>query len=106
MRGGVLPSFTPVEHPLAEPIRKAVEFGFGTRPIDIPMVGASLDEAIWTKTLGMPSIHVPYGSPDQANHSPNENYRMERLWQGMHTSAALLAELAAIDPASMEHTPE
>lgn len=105
MRGGVLPSFTPVEHPLAEPIRDAVEFGFGTRPIDIPMVGASLDEAIWTKTLGMPSIHVPYGSPDQANHSPNENYRVERLWQGMHTSAALLAELAAIDLASMEQTP-
>jgi acetylornithine deacetylase/succinyl-diaminopimelate desuccinylase-like protein len=105
MRGGVLPSFTPVEHPLGEPIRNAVEFGFGARPIDIPLVGASLDEAIWTKTLGMPSIHVSYGAPEQANHSPNENYRIERLWQGMHTSAALLAELAGIDMTSLEKTP-
>jgi acetylornithine deacetylase/succinyl-diaminopimelate desuccinylase-like protein len=94
MRGGVLPSYTPVEHPLAEPIRNAVERGFGARPIDIPIVGASLGEATWTKTLGMPSIHVPYGAPEQANHSPNENYRLERLWQGIATSAALLAELA------------
>jgi acetylornithine deacetylase/succinyl-diaminopimelate desuccinylase-like protein len=95
LRGGVLPSYTPVEHPLAEPIRKAVEFGFGERPIDIPIVGASLGEAVWTKTLGIPAIHVPYGAPEQANHSPNENYRIERLWQGIATSAALLAELAA-----------
>jgi acetylornithine deacetylase/succinyl-diaminopimelate desuccinylase-like protein len=94
LRGGVPPSYTPVEHPLAEPIRKAVEYGFGARPIDIPLVGASLGEAVWTKTLGMPAIHVPYGAPEQANHSPNENYRLERLWQGVATSAALLAELA------------
>jgi acetylornithine deacetylase/succinyl-diaminopimelate desuccinylase-like protein len=97
LRGGVLPSYTPVEHPLADPIRKAVEFGFGSPPIDIPIVGASLGEATWTKTLGMPAIHVPYGAPEQANHSPNENYRLERLWQGIATSAALLAELAALD---------
>ncbi len=97
MRGGVLPSSTPVEHPLADPIRRAVERGFGARPIDIPIVGASLGEATWTKTLGMPAIHVPYGAPEQANHSPNENYRVERLWQGIRTSAALLAELATAD---------
>ena len=97
LRGGVLPSYTPVEHPLAEPIRKAVEFGFGAPPIDIPIVGASLGEATWTKTLGMPAIHVPYGAPEQANHSPNENYRVERLWQGIATSAALLAELSTLD---------
>lgn len=97
LRGGVLPSYTPVEHPLADPIRKAVEFGFGAPPIDIPIVGASLGEATWTKTLGMPAIHVPYGAPEQANHSPNENYRVERLWQGIATSAALLAELSALE---------
>jgi len=37
---------------------------------------------------------VPYGDPEQANHSPNESYAIERLWQGIATSAALLAELA------------
>lgn len=97
LRGGVLPSYTPVEQPLAEPVRRAIAFGFGSRPIDIPMVGASRGDAVWTSTLGIPAFDVPYGAPEQANHSPNENYRVERLWQGIATSAALLAELATLD---------
>ncbi len=92
--GGMLPSYTPVEHPLADVVRDAVEVGFGSRPIDIPLVGGSLPDAVWTKTLGLPSFLVSYGDPPQANHSPNESYSVERLWQGMHTSAALLALLA------------
>ncbi len=94
MDGGMLPSYTPVEHPMAEVVRDAVEAGFGKRPIDIPLVGGSLPDAAWTKTLGIPSFLVPYGAPEQANHSPNESYRVERLWQGITTSATLLALLA------------
>ncbi len=92
--GGMIPSFTPVEHPLADVVRDAVEEGFGTRPIDIPLVGGSLPDATWTKTLGVPSFLVPYGAPEQANHAPNESYRIERLWQGIATSASLVARLA------------
>ncbi|MGB3305533.1 MAG: M20/M25/M40 family metallo-hydrolase [Thermomicrobiales bacterium] len=91
--GGMLPSYTPVEHPLADPVRAAVERGFGKRPIDIPLVGGSLPDATWTKTLGIPSFLVPYGAPEQANHAPNESYRLERLWQGITTTATLLALL-------------
>lgn len=92
--GGMIPSYTPVEHPLAEVVRDAVETGFGQRPIDIPLIGGSLPNATWTDTLGIPSFLVPYGDPAQANHSPNESYRIERIWQGIATSAALLAHLA------------
>ena len=92
--GGMIPSYTPVEHPLAEVVRDAVETGFGQRPIDIPLIGGSLPNATWTDTLGIPSFLVPYGDPMQANHSPNESYRIERLWQGIATSAAFLARLA------------
>lgn len=94
MDGGMIPSFTPVEHPLANVVRDAVEAGFGQRPIDIASAGGSLPDATWTKTLGLPSFLIPYGAPEQANHSPNESYRIERLWQGIATSATLLALLA------------
>ncbi len=93
--GGMIPSYTPVEHPMAEVVRTAVARGFGRRPIDVPLSGGSLPDAAWTKTLGLPSFLVPYGDPEQANHSPNESYSIERLWQGVATSATLLAELAA-----------
>ena len=92
--GGMLPSYTPVEHPMAEVVRTAVERGFGKRPIDVPLVGGSLPDAVWTKTLGTPSFLVPYGDPEQANHAPNESYAVERYHEGIRTSAILLAELA------------
>ena len=92
--GGMLPSFTPVEHPMGEVVRKAVEAGFGAAPVNIPSAGGSLPDATWTQTLGLPSFLIPYGAPEQANHSPNESYRIERLWQGITTSATLLALLA------------
>ena len=94
MDGGMLPSYTPVEHPMAEAVRAAVERGFGTRPIDVPLAGGSLPDAAWTKTLGVPSFLVPYGDPEQANHAPNESYAVARYRQGIRTSATLLAELA------------
>jgi len=92
--GGMIPSHTPVEHPLADVVRDAIEVGFGKRPIDIPLTGGSLPDAVWTKTLGLPSFLVSYGDPPQANHSPNESYAVARLWQGIQTSAALLAGLS------------
>lgn len=96
--GGMLPSYTPVEHPMAEVVRRSVERGFGTRPIDVPLVGGSLPDAVWTKTLGTPSFLVPYGDPEQANHAPNESYAVDRFHQGIRTSAILLAELAERSP--------
>jgi len=93
LEGVMLPSSTPVEHPLAETIRRAIAAGFGKQPIDIPLVGGSLPDATWTQTLGVPSFLVPYGAPEQANHAPNESYRVERLWQGIATTITLLAEL-------------
>jgi len=60
----------------------------------IPLTGGSLPDAVWTKTLGLPSFLVSYGDPLQANHSPNESYAVTRFWQGIQTSAALLAGLA------------
>ncbi|MGI8964324.1 MAG: M20/M25/M40 family metallo-hydrolase [Thermomicrobiales bacterium] len=92
--GGMIPSHTPIEHPLADVVRDAIEVGFGKRPIDIPLTGGSLPDAVWTKTLGLPSFLVSYGDPPQANHSPNESYAVTRFGQGIHTSAALLAGLA------------
>jgi len=91
--GGMLPSFTPVEHPLADVVRTAVEQGFGAKPVSVPSAGGSLPDSVWTQTLGLPSFLVPYGAPEQANHSPNESYRLERLWQGIETSIHLIGLL-------------
>lgn len=103
--GSMEPSNTPLDHPLAEPVRRAVERGFGRAPIDIPLLGGSLPDRVWTRTLGVPSFLVPYANPDEDNHAPNENLEVDRFYRGVRTVAALLAELAATAPvASREAT--
>jgi acetylornithine deacetylase/succinyl-diaminopimelate desuccinylase-like protein len=91
--GSMRPSHTPIEHPLAEPLRRALRTGFGAEPVDIPLVGGSLPDAVWTRTLGLPSFVTPYANHDEANHAPNENMEVARFYAGVRTTAALLAEL-------------
>ncbi len=94
-QGSMEPSSTPLDHPFAEPVRRAVARGFGKRPIDLPALGGSLPDDVWTRTLGLPSFLVPYCNADERNHAPNENMELERFFAGIRTAATLLAELAS-----------
>ena len=87
--GGMEPSYTPLEHPYAAGVRRAVEIGFGQRPIDVPLLGGSLPDAVFTQTLGLPSFLVPYANADERNHAPNENIELARFFAGIRTAAAL-----------------
>lgn len=93
-QGGMEPSYTPIEHPLSRVVRVAVETGFGVPPIDVPLLGGSLPDAVFTRTLGLPSFLVPYANADERNHAPNENLALDRFFAGIRTAAALFAYLA------------
>lgn len=95
--GGMEPSYTPVEHPYSRVVRRAVETGFGTPPIDVPLLGGSLPDAVFTQTLGLPSFLVPYANSDERNHAPNENIELSRFYAGIRTAAALFAYLTEAD---------
>jgi acetylornithine deacetylase/succinyl-diaminopimelate desuccinylase-like protein len=92
--GQMDPAFTPLDFALAEPVRRAVERGFGVAPVDVPLVGGSLPSAVWPQVLGVPSLAVPYANSDEANHAPNENLVLDRYYAGIRTAAALIGELA------------
>lgn len=93
--GSMRPSATPLDHPFSAPVRAAVERGFGKAPLAVPLLGGSLPDSVWTKTLGLPSFLVPYANRDEDNHAPNENIVVERFYAGIRTAASLFAELAA-----------
>jgi acetylornithine deacetylase/succinyl-diaminopimelate desuccinylase-like protein len=92
--GNMEPSFTPLEHRFAAIVRRAVTTGFGAPPIDIPLLGGSLPDAVFTRTLGLPSFLVPYANADERNHAPNENIALDRFYAGIRTASALFAYLA------------
>ena len=71
-----------------------METGFGTPPIDVPLLGGSLPDAVFTQILGLPSFLVPYANADERNHAPNENIALDRFFAGIRTAAALFAYLS------------
>lgn len=93
--GGVAPSRTPADHPFGRAVIRAVERAWGRRPVVLPNLGGTIPDYLFTRTLELPSIWVPYAPHDEANHAPNESTTIEGFINGIRTTAAALFELAA-----------
>ena len=78
-------------------MRRAIAIGFGTAPVDVPLLGGSLPDVVFTQTLGLPSFLVPYANADERNHAPNENIALDRFFAGIRTAVALFAYLTEMD---------
>ena len=94
--GAMEPSKTPLDSPYADPIKQAIREVHGTEASLVPSVGGSLPTYVFGTILHLPSFVVPYGNPDQANHAPNENIELDRFFNGIKTSAAMLTNIAAL----------
>ncbi len=93
--GSFLPSRTPVDHPMGRAVVRAVERAWGRKPLLLPNLGGGLPDYLFTRTLGLASLWVPYAPHDEANHAPNESITIEGFINGIRTTAAALYELAA-----------
>lgn len=94
--GMMSPSRTSAEHPFIEPLRQAVEKGFGKKAYIQPSMGGSLPDAVWTKILGALSVVVPYANADEANHSPNENLVIENFYDGIASTCLVIDALSEL----------
>jgi len=89
------PSKTSPSLPLSIEVVEAVRRASPAEPVVYPSLGASMPDYIFTRVLGVPSIGVPLGNPDEHNHSPNENFRLEEFYRGIGTSLAIISRLGA-----------
>jgi acetylornithine deacetylase/succinyl-diaminopimelate desuccinylase-like protein len=92
--GAMAPSRSSAEMPVANLVIDAVREAKGQEPVVTPSAGGSLPDYVWTKTLGVPSLLVPYANHDENNHSPNENLTLDAFYGGIETSIHLFAALA------------
>jgi acetylornithine deacetylase/succinyl-diaminopimelate desuccinylase-like protein len=88
------PSKTSIASPFTAKFIEAIERAQGRRPLVYPLIGASLPNYVFTRTLGLPAFIIPYANADQANHAPNENLRIDCFLNGIRTGAALLTCLS------------
>ena len=90
VHGTMDPSRTPMDTPYAPVVAGAVKAVTGEEPIHVPARGGSLPNWVFTKTLGLPTLTLPFGNVDEANHAPNENLALDRFYRGIEISASIL----------------
>ena len=76
--------------PIAKAVIAAVERARGP-VVKLPTMGGSVPLEMIVKTLGTHTITVPIANYDNNQHSANENIRLQNLWDGIETMAALEA---------------
>lgn len=59
----------------------------------LPMMGGSVPIYLFANLLDVPVIGLPIVNHDNNQHAANENARLQNLWDGMETYAAMLGEL-------------
>lgn len=88
-QGGYNASKTSLDLPISKAVIAAVESARG-KTILMPTSGGSVPLYIFTDNLRTPCIGVPIANHDNNQHSANENMRLQNLWDGIETMAALL----------------
>ena len=83
-------SRTPMDLPIAADVARAVESARG-RIILLPTSGATVPMDAMARASGSPGISVPIVNHDDNQHAANENLRLQNLWDGVETMAALMA---------------
>jgi acetylornithine deacetylase/succinyl-diaminopimelate desuccinylase-like protein len=76
--------------PIAKDVIAAVESARGP-VVKLPTMGGSVPLEFIEQALGLHTITVPIANYDNNQHSFNENIRLQNLWDGIETMAALEA---------------
>lgn len=83
-------SRTPMNLPVASDVIKAVESARG-KVILLPTSGATVPMDVMERAARTRTIMVPIANHDDNQHAANENLRLQNLWDGIETMAALIA---------------
>jgi len=87
--GGYNAARTPMDLPISQEVIRAVEGARGPA-VKLPTSGASVPLDMIEKALDTRTIDIPIANHDNNQHSFNENIRIQNLWDGIETMAALL----------------
>ncbi|MCU0425659.1 MAG: M20/M25/M40 family metallo-hydrolase [Candidatus Kapabacteria bacterium] len=81
---------TPLSHPLAKAVIAAVQTTISEPLVVVPSLGGSLPLYLFEKHLKSTTVTVPIANHDNNQHAENENLRLQNLWNGLETFAAIM----------------
>jgi acetylornithine deacetylase/succinyl-diaminopimelate desuccinylase-like protein len=88
--GGYNAERTPMDLPVSRAVVAAVQSTSREKIVLMPTLGGSLPLSLIRETLGAPTLTVPVANYDNNQHAENENIRLQNLWDGVETYAALM----------------
>jgi acetylornithine deacetylase/succinyl-diaminopimelate desuccinylase-like protein len=88
--GGYNAERTRMDLPVSRAVVAAVQSTSEQKIVLMPTLGGSLPLSLIRESLGAPTITVPVANYDNNQHAENENIRLQNLWDGIETYAALL----------------
>jgi acetylornithine deacetylase/succinyl-diaminopimelate desuccinylase-like protein len=88
--GGYNADRTRMDLPLSLSVVQAVQSTTSEKVVLLPTSGGSLPLSIVTAQLKTVAISVPIANYDNNQHAENENIRIQNLWDGIETYAALM----------------
>jgi acetylornithine deacetylase/succinyl-diaminopimelate desuccinylase-like protein len=80
---------TPMDLPIAQQVIRAVESARGAVVL-LPTMGGSVPMEAMERAAQTHTVTVPIANYDNNQHAANENLRLQNLWDGVGTMAALL----------------
>ncbi len=98
----VPPSRTAADCPYVEGIVAALQATSGQPPLLRPRLGGTTPDHVFTQILDVPSLLIPYGSPQMFHHAPNERIRLADLYRGTRSTAAICVVLGKASAAAAE----
>jgi acetylornithine deacetylase/succinyl-diaminopimelate desuccinylase-like protein len=98
MHGGK-PWMTAYDNPFVQAAGRAIERGFGQKPVFTREGGSIPVVSTFQEELGLPSVLFGVGLPDENAHAPNEKLDVANFHGGIIASAILYEEIASIGTA-------
>jgi acetylornithine deacetylase/succinyl-diaminopimelate desuccinylase-like protein len=95
VHSGGRPSITPLDHWATRAAGRALDRAFGKKPVFIRSGGTIPVVASFDSILGIPTVLVGFGVPDERAHAPNEFFLLSNFYRGIAAIAYLWEELAA-----------
>ncbi len=96
---GAAPVLVPAEGPWTRAAVRAVAKGFGKEPVFMREGGSIPIVSTFRKVLGIDSILIGIGLPDDNAHAPNEKFDLDDFQRGIETAAHFLEEMATVSRA-------
>jgi acetylornithine deacetylase/succinyl-diaminopimelate desuccinylase-like protein len=87
---GAQPVLIDIEGPIADAAMAAQEDVFGARPVRVREGGSIPIVASFSRVLGVPTLLMGFGLPDDRLHAPNEKFNISHFYKGIRTVVRLL----------------